>query len=155
MLAPTANYQSTVYGLIKDTVSVEPNAETKERLIVNRRAVQELPEFNACTLLYRDMFSLPSASINAGGFYSATLHFGAPYDRVEYEWEQWLEVFEELLQKMFWESATVHLETAVSGTHTYIWEATESSHSPQSGAYEMRCEWIKDNGFYQHLTYTD
>ena len=153
MLAPISDKETTVYGFIRDAVVVSPQSNTQERLMTNRNVLLALPAFGACTLLYRDMFSIPSSSVNAGGFYSTLMHFGAPYESVEYEWEHWLEAFEEILQQMYWVSAVVHLETPVSGTHTYVWESTKGFHCPHSGEFEMRCEWTKDKGFYRQLDY--
>ncbi|MFK8020673.1 MAG: hypothetical protein AB8B86_12940 [Pseudomonadales bacterium] len=151
MLAPISENETTVYGFIRDEVIVAPEMDTQDRLQTNRRVLLGLPEFNACTLLYRDMFAIPNSSINAGGYYSAMMHFGAPYEGVEYEWEHWLEAFEDMLAKMYWVSAVVHLETPFAGTHTHIWEASESFHAPGSSELEMRCEWTKDKGFFRQL----
>lgn len=151
MLAPISENETTVYGFIRDDVMVEPGYDTQERLRTNRRVLMELPEFSACTLLYRELFSIPTGSINAGGYYSSMVHFGAPYEGVEYEWEHWLEAFEDMLTDMYWISVVVHLETPFSGTHTHIWESSEAFHAPDSREFEMRCEWTKDKGFFRQL----
>ncbi len=151
MLAPISENETTIYGFIRDDVMLSPNQDTQDRLRTNRRVLLELPEFSACTLLYRDMFAIPNSSINAGGYYSAMVHFGAPYEGVEYEWDLWLEAFEDMLLKMFWVSAVVHLETPFAGTHTHIWESNEQFHIPGSGEFEMHCEWTKDKGFFRQL----
>lgn len=151
MLAPVNDNETNVFGVIRDQVVLAPSVDTQHRLQSNREVLLRLPEFNACTLLFRDMFSIPSGSINAGGYYSANMHFGAPYEGVEYEWEHWLEAFEEMLTAMYWVSAVVHLETPLSGTHTHIWETSEPFHQPGSREFEMRCEWTKEQGFYRQL----
>jgi hypothetical protein len=153
MLAPISDNESTVYGFIRDSVILSPESDAPSRLATNRGVLLNLPDFNACTLLYRDMFSIPSSAVNAGGFYSSMIHFGAPYDRVEYEWESWLDAFEEILTGMFWVNAVVHLETPSSGTHTYLWESSEMFHVPGSRAFEMRCEWVRGKGFYEQADY--
>lgn len=154
MLAPISENETSVFGFIRDEAMLSPGLRTEERLRTNRRVLLDLPDFSACTLLYRDMFSIPNSSINAGGFYSAMMHFGAPYEGVEYEWDLWLEAFEHMLEQMYFMTAVVHLETPYSGTHTHIWEAGDSFHVPGSSDFEMRCEWTKDKGFYRHMEFS-
>ena len=95
-------------------------------------------------MLYQEMFSLPSDSLLGGEHYTDVLHFGASYKAIEYEWEQWIEHFEALLSKMYWVSATVHLETELSGTHTFNWYARGNCHVPGSGNMTVHCEWSHD-----------
>ena len=73
-------------------------------------------------------------------------HFAASYRAVEYEWENWLRQFEALLKSMYWVSATVHLETELSGKHTFSWQADEG-HLPSDGELRMSCEWEREASF--------
>ena len=69
----------------------------------------------------------------------------APQD-VEYEWEAWLRQFETLLKSMYWVSATVHLETELSGKHTFSWQS-DRGHVPSDAELMMSCEWEREAGF--------
>ncbi|MDO6806357.1 hypothetical protein Q4595_28125, partial [Wenyingzhuangia sp. 1_MG-2023] len=75
------------------------------------------------SLLCREMFSMPGQHLLNGTYQTHIIHFAASYRAVEYEWESWLRQFESLLKSMFWVSATVHLETELSGKHTFNWQA--------------------------------
>jgi hypothetical protein len=72
------------------------------------------------------------------------MHFGASYQGVEHEWDQWIQNFEALLRNMFWTSAVVHLETELNGLHTFTWETSSDCH--QLGSQDMRvhCEWSRE-----------
>ena len=79
--------------------------------------------------------------VTNNNYQTEVLHFGASYKAVEYEWDQWIAQFEQLLSQMYWVSATVHLETELSGTHTFTWEAGGNCHVPGSGEFNVKCEW--------------
>ncbi len=130
--------ESIVYGCIKDTTSIVSDAK---RRAVNRRAMLSLPRADGWPFLSQEMFAIPKIEISGDSYQTEVMHFGASYKAVEYEWDQWIEKFEELLSKMFWVSVTVHLETELSGTHTFTWESMGNCHIPGSGDMQVRCEW--------------
>ena len=46
---------------------------------------------------------------------------------------------------MYWVSAYVHLETEMSGVHSFIWESIDAEyHTPGSNNIHLRCEWVKE-----------
>lgn len=137
--------ESIVYGCIKDSVSW---LSDPERNRVNREAMLSLPGAEEWPFLSREMFAIPTARAGNPHYQTEVMHFGASYKAVEYEWDQWVEQFEQLLKKMYWVSATVHLETELSGTHTFVWEAGGSGHKPGSGHMIVRCEWTHEGTFY-------
>lgn len=136
--------ESIVYGCIKDLACEENDQTGLQRRSVNREVMLSLPAADEWPFLSREMFSVPTIEMGAGGYQTEVMHFGASYKAVEYEWEQWIAKFEEMLEKMFWVSATVHLETELSGTHTFIWESKRLYHEPNCGDMEVRCEWAQD-----------
>jgi len=141
--------ESIVYGCIKD-VPMTPETDQRRRRMVNRTALLELPVAfeKESPFLCVDMFALPGVDIFTGSYHTQVIHFGASYRAVEYEWELWMQKFEELLRKMYWVSATVHLETELSGKHTFHWEAaTAGCHIPNSGDMRVRCEWEREAAF--------
>ncbi len=130
--------ESIVYGCIKDTV---PEVAWQERMAANRAAMLLLPHADEWPFLSQEMFAIPRLHNRANSYQTEVMHFGASYKAIEYEWEHWIAQFEELLSNMYWVSATVHLETELSGTHTFVWESSGSYHRPGSGDMQVRCEW--------------
>ncbi len=134
--------ESIVYGCIKDAVYQH---DGMERTNTNQVAMLSLPSADSWPLLSREMFSSSSQLAGEINNHTEIVHFGAPYQGIEYEWPMWIEQFEALLRKMYWVSAYVHLETELSGIHSFIWECIESEyHTPGDDDFQLRCEWIKE-----------
>ena len=131
-----------VYGCIKDWVS---SREAGERLRTNRRVLEELPPVDTWPLICREMFGCPERSLLLNGPHTEVVHFGAAYQGIEYEWELWLREFEAVLARMYWVSATVHLETELAGIHSFHWESAGDGHRPGNGALRLRCEWSHES----------
>ena len=136
------NQESVVYGCIKD---VKSHLQDPVRQDTNRTAMLRLPKAEDWSFLSQEMFALPqpnsdaiiesgddasSKSSRAACYSTEVIHFGASYQAIEYEWKGWLAAFEALLKDMYWVSAIVHLETELSGLHTFTWEAVGLEHSP-------------------------
>lgn len=136
--------ESIVYGCIKD---VSTSMVESERIRTNREAMLSLPHADEWPFLSQEMFSIPSVNSPFFNYQTEVMHFGASYKAVEYEWDQWIAQFESLLSKMYWVSATVHLETELSGTHTFTWEANGNYHKPGSIDMHVRCEWSHEGSF--------
>lgn len=134
--------ESIVYGCIKDSAALNEEVERRRN---NRRALLDLPRADDWPFLSQEMFSIPSLDLSSGRYQTDVVHFGASYKAVEYEWEQWIAAFEDLLKQMYWVSATVHLETELSGTHTFVWNAHSDSHIPGTGNMKIHCEWSREN----------
>jgi len=133
------DYESLVYGCI-----INANALDHDFRAVNRQAMTSLPGADEWPFLAKEMFALPEKT---GFGTSEVLHFGASYRGIEYEWQSWLADFEKLLGKMYWVSAKVHLETVLSGVHTFTWETSGSWHEPGSGDMQVHCEWSREEVF--------
>ena len=129
---------SIVYGRIKDVYQFSNDAERRR---TNRLAMLTLPENEDWACISRDMFSIPAVKRGQEGYQSEVIHFGASYSAIEYEWKNWMKHFEGLLKKMYWTSATVHLETAFHGTHTFQWRAEELFHDPDQPWQGVQSEW--------------
>lgn len=140
------NDESIVYGYIKNTSGV---SDTLNAQIVNRKALIQLPTLDACSILSREIFSTPSGRSNSDRFQSSIIHFAAAYDGIEYEWGLWVAKFESLLQQMCWNTVVVHLETELSGVHTFTWDSGDNAHIPSENPLNIRCEWQHDVGVYQ------
>lgn len=133
------NQESVVYGCIKDSA----DNGVAERRQVNKAALSSLPAAESWPIISREMFSTPETQDEIS-LHTHVTHFGASYQGIEYEWKHWLEQFENLLRKMYWVSATVHLETEMSGTHSFIWHTDKGEHQPGVNDIKIRCEWIHD-----------
>jgi hypothetical protein len=141
------NDESTVYGYIKNN-----NAETEQQRYlqhsINRRVLKALPAVDSQSLIGQEFFSIPIFAGENAKISSQIIHFGRVYNGVEYEWAVWIAEFEQLLQKMYWSSVVVHLETELSGTHTFSWESGDESHYPNDASLSIRCEWQHELGLY-------
>lgn len=133
--------ESIVYGCIKD---VSDGKSSSFRISANRDAILCLPGADEWSFIYKDMFSLPIVDKPRNSYQTDVIHFGASYKAIEYEWAQWIAQFEALLNKMYWMSATVHLETEISGIHTFTWQAKGRWHEPGSQAMNVKCEWSRE-----------
>lgn len=136
--------ESIVYGCIKDAIHDHGNLERRKR---NRAAMMSLPKAEEWPYLSQEMFSIPHMEKCADNYLTEVIHFGASYKAIEYEWAQWMERFESLLDDMYWVSAVVHLETELTGTHTFNWESPTNFHVPGTGVHNVRCEWVQENSF--------
>ncbi|WP_421683872.1 hypothetical protein HKW98_05390 [Stutzerimonas urumqiensis] len=135
--------ESIVYGCIHDWPSAEPG-ESARRRTSNRRVIDALPQADGWTFIGRDMFGCAGAP-DAGLYQTQIIHFGASYRQVEYEWSLWVAEFEQLLRRLYWTRAVVHLQTELSGTHTFRWEAEEGAHGPGERPLRLRCAWERES----------
>lgn len=136
--------ESIVYGCIKDMANAQFDAERRR---ANRKAMMSLPTADEWPYLCREMFSIPRVEVGSDSYLTDVMHFGASYKAIEYEWAEWMKRFEKLLDSMYWVSAVVHLETELSGIHTFTWESKKNGHLPGSGTQHIRCEWTQEKSF--------
>ena len=134
--------ESVVYGCIKNIAADEVAYHRRH----NRDAMEQLPSAESWSLVNREMFSVPEQQATDASLMTEVMHFGASYQGVEHEWNYWLEQFESLLRKMYWVSATVHLETEMSGLHSFVFATDGAAHEPNQSDIQIRCEWVKDAG---------
>lgn len=135
--------ESIVYGCIKH-LPFGDLVQRKASCVHNRRAIRHLPQADEWPFLCREMFSVPGDDLMGGTYQTQVIHFGMSYQAVEYEWEHWIRKFEALLKQMYWVSAVVHLETELSGHHTFVWDAAEVCHEPSDEPLRVRCEWARE-----------
>lgn len=134
--------ESIVYGCIRDQAGDDVDREARRR--ANMDALASLPDDDGFPLLPRAMFGASGVDRCDGTYHTQVIHFGASYRAIEYEWEQWLARFEALLSRMYWVNAVVHLQTELSGNHTFIYEPRGGVHRPGDGPLAVRCEWEHD-----------
>ncbi len=139
--------ESVVYGCITDMLFVRDGVDLQERREVNQQITDTLPSAEDWPLLCREMFSVPRRAVEFGDCQTDVIHFGSSYKAIEHEWDAWLRQFEKMLGKMYWVSATVHLQTAYNGSHTFVWQAEGDYHAPGDDSGRLRCEWLKEDSF--------
>lgn len=137
------NNESIVYGCIKHLPFGDDSQRTAS-CFHNRRAIRALPVADERPFLCQDMFAMPGGPAADGNYQTQVIHFGVSYRAVEYEWEQWIAQFERLLKRMYWVSAVVHLETELSGFHTFMWDSADDYHEPSDEPLRVRCEWSRE-----------
>ncbi|MEP4546781.1 MAG: hypothetical protein ABJ000_11425 [Saccharospirillum sp.] len=137
--------ETLVYGVIRDVPSNDTRFLLNSRL-VNCDAILGLTDLDSFPYLTTSMFSIPTEELEQGTYQTQVIHFAASYQAVEYHWEAWIAKFEQLLKKMFWVSATVHLETELSGNHTFQWDSPGAYHAP-SDDLSVHCEWEHEVSF--------
>jgi len=140
--------ETLVYGVIRCVASHDRLEDLHYRQ-ANRNAVLALGTTDDFPYLTLDMFNLPSGQAMQGTYMTPLIQFAASYRAVEYEWHRWLEKFEHLLKDMYWRSATVYLETELSGKHVFSWESRGDFHSPGSQVAQVNCEWEHELGLFQ------
>lgn len=140
--------ESIVYGVIRYQPATDYLSAHSHRRS-NWLAIQQLPlgADDEWPLLCREMFSIPGDNAFIGTYQTQLIHFAASYRAVEYEWEQWLAQFEALLKSMYWGSATVHLETELSGKHTFHWHSEQGGHNPSDSELRTNCRWEREACF--------
>jgi hypothetical protein len=134
--------ESIVYGVVRD-IAYGTQMERRVRRAHNRQVVERLPDADGWPFICREMFGISGFNEMEGTYQTQIIHFGASYRAIEYEWQLWMKKFESFLVDMYWVSAKVHLETELSGLHTFVWEAEGSSHSPGE-SLKVRCEWERE-----------
>lgn len=113
--------------------------------MANRKALLMLPKSEDWPYLCQEMFSIPQLEPGPDNYQTEVVHFGASYKAIEYEWKNWVEKFEDLLSRMYWVSAVVHLETELSGVHTFTWMCEEDCHTPGMNKSTIHCEWSREH----------
>lgn len=109
---------SIAYGCFTSPTFYDNSAEL---IALNARILAELPEEDGRPPLTRDMFGEPSHVRKYG---CAVTPFAFSYGTLEEAWGQWLEKFEALLRRLYWERAEAHLITELVGDHHYRWKVT-------------------------------
>lgn len=136
--------ESIVYGCIKDVAKFNDDAKRRR---ANRFAMLTLPKSEDWPYLCQEMFAIPKIEVTSDNYHTEVMHFGASYKAIEYEWEHWMKKFEALLSKMYWISAVVHLETELTGIHTFTWESKSDAHVPGMDIQQVHCAWTQENSF--------
>lgn len=131
--------EALVYGYIRDL----SGSAFVARRQVNMQAISLLQNRASFRALNYEMFKVPRAA-NSDSY---LIHFALAQAGIEYEWKEWMQQFEQLLGKMYWVSAIVHMETEYSGLHTFRWNADGGEHQPGENIHNSQLEWVRESCF--------
>jgi hypothetical protein len=127
--------QSLLLGYIKeawpgvaaggDPVRLQGSVDAAARVSHHNEAVLEaLPARDAWPPLGRPMFAWPPSDDPTIAFRARLIHFAACQNALDQDLGDWLEKFEGLLRRLYWEAAYVRVETAYIGTQEFCWRPT-------------------------------
>ena len=142
--------QSIVYGKIvgsrfnyggNTNLNNDPQLYSK----LNRLVIDQLPATDEYPQLTREMFNLPSLS----SYKNQILVFGASFKNLEGEWVDWVVKFENLLRKLYWDEAVVHLDMELYGERTFRWK------NKNEPAFVANFDNTSDNWEYEGDDLTD
>lgn len=89
----------------------------------NDGIIQGLPEDDEYPPVSRLMFGSPPPQTRMITYTNRLLHLGAELKNFDYWMRNWLDKFEHLLRRMYWETAYVRVERGYLGTSEFKWEA--------------------------------
>jgi hypothetical protein len=91
----------------------------------NERVLEALPAEDAWPPLCRPMFGWPSADAPMVVYRNRLIHLAASLKQPDWELRDWLDKFESLLRRLYWESAYVRFEGGYLGVHEFTWRPAE------------------------------
>jgi hypothetical protein len=91
----------------------------------NKDVIERLPETVGEKIVVRSMFTVPMRNeVPIGSFYrNQMIHFGASYNHLIIKWNQWVDEFEDLLRRLYWYEAYLHVDAEDVGIISYKWQA--------------------------------
>ena len=109
-----------IYGCI---VEYGLKAEMQSKIYAhNEKIIEQLPQGDEWPPLSRNMFAITDNY--EGGpnldYMGRIIHFGGNFKSFTYEWKEWKLKFEDLLTKLIWVEADVHV-TEFSETQAFTW----------------------------------
>jgi hypothetical protein len=129
-------HRNTISGHIQEPWYVTASGRPLSRLWhYNRRVIRSLPAQDEWPFLTRRMFcASPMFGSGRKGLLTATyrgpvIYFGGSFSSIYSDWAQWLDKFEALLRRLYWEHAVVVLVTEWMGQHVYRWDAEDQDFS--------------------------
>jgi len=98
----------------------------------NKRVIESLPREDKWPVLLRGMFSFSPSSPKyykhvTTTFRGRVIYFGGSFSKLYVDWSEWLDKFESLLRRLFWEHAVLVHVTEIMGWYSHRWDATDKS----------------------------
>ena len=114
-------YDTIIYGCI-DCVCTPGRDDWRLLWTLNNAVIADLPHQTGRSLLSRNLFS-----VEEGSHRIQVIHFGAAFKNFAPNWHGWLEEFEGLLRRLYWNTARVQLEGAELGQIVCRWTVKNDS----------------------------
>ncbi len=132
--------QSLLHGYIKEAwPGVSAGGDPAQRARLNEVAdgicrhndtvLGALPDRDEWPPICRPMFAWPTLDdpmIGMIAFRARLFHFAACQNQLDRYLSEWLEKFEGLLRRLYWEDAFVRVETGYIGTHEFRWRPADA-----------------------------
>lgn len=111
-------HNTKIYGYINGATWNTKDYYKLHRL--NAEIINSLPITDEHSpFINKSMFSIPDEQ---GIFRQQIITFGASYNTLEYEWNLWLEKFENILKRLYWSDAKIYADFEVMGEYIYEWK---------------------------------
>jgi len=92
----------------------------------NEDVLGSLPTADEWPPLCRPMFAWAPVDAPMIVYKNRLIHLAASLKEVDWELREWLDKFEGLLRRLYWESAYIRFEAAYIGTHEFTWRPTDA-----------------------------
>ena len=138
-------HEAVIYGWIEG--ATWKTGERYRRLQSrNENVLSQLPEKDEWPWLVRGIFALP-APWPQGTYRCQAIHLALTLkdSPCENQWrDEWIGKFEDVLRRLYWFSATLHIIRELDPMQTYRWEATfESMSGLGSDPPEPTTKWTR------------
>jgi hypothetical protein len=101
--------------------------DTKRRIHQhNEKVLGALPDADQWPPLCRPMFAWAPSDAPMIVYKNRLIHLAASLKQMDFELREWLDKFEGLLRRLYWESAYIRFEAAYIGKHEFTWRPTEA-----------------------------
>jgi hypothetical protein len=91
----------------------------------NENVLGTLPEVDEWPPLCRPMFAWAPVKTPMIVYKNRLIHFAASLKEMDWELRDWLDKFEALLRRLYWESAHIRFEAAYLGVHEFTYRPTD------------------------------
>jgi len=92
----------------------------------NVQSIQALPDSDQSPPLTRWMFCVPTPDRYQDLYRVQAIPFAASVNHMSDLWPEWLDKFEGLLRRLYWQAAHVRLSIELHGEFQYLWKADPS-----------------------------
>jgi hypothetical protein len=99
------------------------NARAIERH--NEEILSSLPTQDGWPPLVKQMFAWSPADAPMINYKTRPIHFAASLKEVDWDLRDWMDKFESLLRRLYWEKAVVHFHAAYLGEHRFTWRPSQ------------------------------